>query len=675
VVRAMVELLAERDMERANEALAAISKRAQEFNETQLNALRIELEPVCRTLLANEKNALYLSAQLLAARLGIAGDVAAVRARFISKDQPEEIRLQALESMIAFRDETLLTSLPEALASSSPALTRRVLGLLGRVEDRRLAEVILAQYGKLDPELQPLALELLLQREIWARQLLTAVREKRIAAALHANHLRKILESNDREAIWEVEKIYGKIREERNPEREKVVAEMTRTLRDMPGDPVAGREVFRKTCAQCHTIFGEGGNVGPDLTANGRASFEQLISNVFDPSLAIAPAYQVTTVVTLDGRNLTGLVTEDGPQRVVLKLPGEGVETIPRGNIKYVHLSKLSMMPEGLESMLDRKELADLFAFLALEHAPGNSTTKPIPAAGKSSRSGAIKIERRETELIVRAGEVELLRFAMDPKERPYMHPVRDALGNVTLTDNRPDDHPWQHGIFTGFRGDINGHEYWLEKDGKQHFEKLLNVKESSERVSWTAQTIFVAPDGTKPLIEEDEITVHSPTNDRYIIDFILRLRANEKEVVFDRYPVGGLAVRMPWDQSNPRQTHLNSNGQRGRECEKQRAKWCNVERPFGDQIYGIAVFDHPQNADHPAAWRVDEQGLINPTVTGVNGFTIAANSVREYRYRLLIYKGTAAADELNSASEAFRSGNQQSGEIGREFFWRRRRV
>ncbi len=654
-IRLMVELLAARDVERTKEALAAISKRAQELGGANLGALRSELDPVCRSMLANEKGPLFLSAQLLAARLGIAtADAATVRDRFLAREQPDEIRLQALESMIAFRDESLLNSLPQIFATSSPAFTSRVLNLLGRVEGKRLAEVILAQYGKLPAEVQPLALELLLQREVWARQLLTAVREKRIAATLSANHLRKILESNDREAVWEVEKIYGKVREERNPEREKVVAEMTRQLRGAVGDPVAGRTVFRKTCAQCHTIYGEGGNVGPDLTSNGRASFEQLVSNVFDPSLAIAPAYQVTTIVTLDGRNLTGLVTEDGPQRVVLKLPGEGLETIPRANIKYAHLSKLSMMPEGIESMLDGKDLVDLFAFLALDRPPEDAAAKRIPGAEIPKKKSAMKIERRDHELIVRAGDVELLRFAMDPKERPYMHPVRDPSGKIMLTDNRPADHLWQHGIFTGFRGNINGHEYWLEKDGLQHFEKLLKVQESADLASWMAQTRFVAPDGSQPLIEEDEISVHAPEADRYVIDFKLRLKANAGPVVFDKYPVGGLAVRAPWDQANPRQTHLNSNGQRGRECEKQRAKWCNVERPFDGQVYGIAVLDHPQNADHPAAWRVDEQGLINPCVTGVNGFTLPANTVREYRYRLIVYRGTASADVLNTAFEAF---------------------
>jgi hypothetical protein len=246
----------------------------------------------------------------------------------------------------------------------------------------------------------------------------------------------------------------------------------------------------------------------------------------------------------------------------------------------------------------------------------------------------------------------------MDPKERPYLHPVRDASGATVLTDNRPADHPWQHGIFTGYRGNVNGHEYWLEKDGKQHFEKLLRLHESAEKISWTASTIFIAPDETKPVREENEITVHAPTGDQYTIDFTIRLHANEKDVLFEKYPVGGLAVRMPWNEKNPQHTHLNSNGQRGRACEKQRAAWCNVERPFNNTTHGIAVFDHPRNANHPPAWRVDEQGLINPCVTSVTSWTLPANSAREYRYRILIYKGSASAESLTRAFDQFAAPN-----------------
>ena len=56
--------------------------------------------------------------------------------------------------------------------------------------------------------------------------------------------------------------------------------------------------------------------------SNGRNDFEQLLSNVFDPSLVIGPGYQATTVATTDGRVLTGLLAEDGKERVVLKIQG-----------------------------------------------------------------------------------------------------------------------------------------------------------------------------------------------------------------------------------------------------------------------------------------------------------------------------------------------------------------
>jgi putative heme-binding domain-containing protein len=152
-------------------------------------------------------------------------------------------------------------------------------------------------------------------------------------------------------------------------------------LRQHPGDPKTGRQVFKKVCAQCHTLYGEGASLGPDLTANGRASFEQLLSNVFDPSLVIGPGYESTTVVTKDGRSLTGLVHEDSPQRIVLKLPGGGQQVIPRGDLVYATASKLSMMPEGIENLMDRKDLADLFAFLSLDRPPEDPLARPIPGA------------------------------------------------------------------------------------------------------------------------------------------------------------------------------------------------------------------------------------------------------------------------------------------------------
>jgi putative heme-binding domain-containing protein len=662
-VAALIKFVAAFDGQQGKECLSAVSSKLGALSEPAIASLKAQLKPLLKDLHARETDTpLMLSAQLLATRLGLAQiDPAVVRARFTSAGQPEATRLQALDALIAFRDPALLRALPQVLASDSSQFIRRTFAALGRLEDPKLADVLLAEYPKLAPELQPLAIDLIMQREPWARKLLDAVLANRLPkGVLNANHLRKILESNDRDALWAVERAFGKVREERNPGREKVVAEMGAYFREHIGNPYRGQTVFRNLCAQCHTIYGEGGKVGPDITANGRASFEQLLSNVFDPSLVIGPAYQVTTVVTKDGRNLTGLIAEDNAQRVVVRMPGEGEETVPRSNVKYTRVSKLSMMPEGIETLLGRKDLADLFAFLSLDQPPADKSAKLIPGAPDIPKqkeptkpTGRIKVESNEKRLVVRAQPagkddwIELATCVTETNSRPYLHPLRDASGRVVLTEDRPADHPWQHGIFTGFHR-VNGFNYWKEDEGKQRFVRLLDLREASDRVTWRALVELVAPNGNVVLEEEDTITIHSPESaDAYVIDFDLLLRAKERDVNFGKFFVGGLSVRMSWDKANPRQTHLNSNGLRGKECEQQRAAWCNVERPFGNETFGIAVFDHPANPNHPSSWRADEQGLINPNVSALGDWLIPAEQERVFRYRIVVYRGSATREQL----------------------------
>ena len=660
-----------RNPDRAPECVAAVSAKSGGLNAETLAQLKEQLRPTLQKLLDDPKpTPLRLGAQMLAARLKLAPlESEEVRRKFIAPAESESLRLQALDALIAFRDPSLLETLPGVLTSAKPSLATKILTSLGRVEDPKLADAILPLYARLSPELQPLAIDLLMQREPWARKLLNAVLAGTMPkSVLNANHLRKILDSNDREAVWAVEKAFGQVRHERNPDREKVVAEMTAFLRENPGDPVAGQRVFKNLCAQCHTMYGEGQNVGPDLTGNGRASFEQLVSNVFDPSLVIGPAYQVTTVVTRDGRNLTGLIVEDNAQRIVMRLPGEGEEAVPKNQVKYTRTSKLSMMPEGIESLLQKKDLIDLFAYLSMDKPPDDPTAQPIPGAPPRKVTPApapapearIKLDRKENRLGVRARLpqsqewIDLATFVMEPRLRPYLHPLRDPAGRIVLTEDKPADHPWQHGVFTGFHR-VNSFNYWKEDQGRQRFVRLLDEKESPDRVSWRALVELVAPDGAVVLEEEDAITIYAPESpDAYVIDFDLLLRAKDREVKFGKFFVGGLAVRMPWDKEKPRHTHLNSEGVRGRDCEQKRAAWCTVQRPFDGQTFGFAVFDHTQNANHPPAWRADEQGLINPNVSGLADWSIPAGKERLFKYRLLVYRGSPTAEQLAARFEAF---------------------
>ncbi|MBI1916233.1 MAG: c-type cytochrome [Planctomycetes bacterium] len=357
----------------------------------KLRAVREELLPLLHDQLV-KKGPLYLDAALLATTLRDPAGIDEVRSAFRSADQPEPTRLQALEALIVGGDPKVLAMAADVLVDrkANPANLRgQVLSALGRLENPRVAEVVLARYEKLEPELQPRAIELLTQRTLWGRQLLQAIGKKQVpASALNVNQVRRMLASKDAELTKQVKAHWGTLRTERNPERERIVERMKQFLRESRGDARAGVPVFNKVCAQCHKMYGEGQEVGPDITVNGRASFDQLLSNVFDPSLVIGAAYQATTVVTKKGQVLTGLLVEDNAERVVLKMQGGKLETIPRRSIEDVEVSKLSMMPEDLEKQLKPQEIADLFAYLTLDRPPTDPAAKKIPGAPSFPQRG-----------------------------------------------------------------------------------------------------------------------------------------------------------------------------------------------------------------------------------------------------------------------------------------------
>jgi putative heme-binding domain-containing protein len=126
-------------------------------------------------------------------------------------------------------------------------------------------------------------------------------------------------------------------------------------------------------------MYGVGVEVGPDITLNGRNDYTQLLSNVFDPSLVIGAGYRSFTVATADGRVINGLLVEDSPQRVVLKVQGGKQEIIARDDIDELKVSELSLMPEQLERQLTPQEIVDLFAYLTLDKPPSDPTARRLP--------------------------------------------------------------------------------------------------------------------------------------------------------------------------------------------------------------------------------------------------------------------------------------------------------
>ena len=214
--------------------------------------------------------------------------------------------------------------------------------------------------------------------------------------------------------------------------------------------------------------------------------------------------------------------------------------------------------------------------------------------------------------------------YVCQPGVRAYLHPVRAVASAQVLTQDRPSDHPWQHGIFTGLHA-VAGLDFWTEhrtpatEHGTIVHVSVTDVALDDGGARWTATNAWNGPTGRTLLIENQDWQVHPPAEDHYLIDLIWRLRAAGDPVTIGRYDYGGLAVRLV---SHPQRRHVNSAGQAGPATSEARAAWCDVSAPFdgapawtaadilASAWHGIAVLDHPDNLGYPAAWRVDGQGL-----------------------------------------------------------------
>lgn len=132
----------------------------------------------------------------------------------------------------------------------------------------------------------------------------------------------------------------------------------------LPGDVAAGARHFSRLCLQCHAVLGRGQNVGPDLSAMTSRAPEALLIDILDPSRHVPPDFLSYSVVTANDETLDGLIVADTANGVTLRRPILADQTIPRAQIKQIRASGRSLMPDGLETGLTPRDLADLITFL-----------------------------------------------------------------------------------------------------------------------------------------------------------------------------------------------------------------------------------------------------------------------------------------------------------------------
>ena len=139
-------------------------------------------------------------------------------------------------------------------------------------------------------------------------------------------------------------------------------------LKPVPGDAVRGAEIFRGkgSCAGCHSIHGEGGVAGPDLSVIGESrSAAYLRESVVNPGAAVPEDYLLVTVVPNSGQPVTGVrVNEDSFSIQIRDSAGRSYSFWKKDLARVDKQPGKSPMP-SYRGQLQDAELTDLVAYLA----------------------------------------------------------------------------------------------------------------------------------------------------------------------------------------------------------------------------------------------------------------------------------------------------------------------
>jgi putative heme-binding domain-containing protein len=135
------------------------------------------------------------------------------------------------------------------------------------------------------------------------------------------------------------------------------------------GSWARGRKVFfseTAACSKCHTVAGQGGSIGPDLSNLIHRDYASVMRDITQPSFAINPDFIPQTVLLKDERTLQGVVrTVDGKLHIGDK-DGK-TTTVDRPDVASMRPAAVSIMPDDLVKKLGSDQTRDLLTFLLTE--------------------------------------------------------------------------------------------------------------------------------------------------------------------------------------------------------------------------------------------------------------------------------------------------------------------
>ena len=231
---------------------------------------------------------------------------------------------------------------------------------------------------------------------------------------------------------------------------------------------------------------------------------------------------------------------------------------------------------------------------------------------------------------------------------KPYLGPFLGKKGElITRHGYTGTEHPHHRSIWFS-HGDINGTDIWNEPAGTHGYilnKEITDIENGGAYTRFTAKNLWTHHDKSPIADDATTITVHNTPESCRIIDVSLTLAANYGDITLgSTKEAGPVAVRMADNYTVPNGGRIENScgGVNEAQIWMKRACWndyCGVGE-FGE-VYGVAIFDNPQNPGYPSYFHTRDYGLMAPNNFHLGGpAEIRAGEFVTYRYRIVIHSG-----------------------------------
>jgi hypothetical protein len=286
----------------------------------------------------------------------------------------------------------------------------------------------------------------------------------------------------------------------------------------------------------------------------------------------------------------------------------------------------------------------------------------------------AVSAKRVGNQIVVTAGDREVLRYQAEPGEFPranikeayrrggYLHPIHTPSGRV-VTDDFPTNHVHHHGIWmpwtkTEFEGRTP--DFWNMGDGKGRVEfvSVEPVWEKDGRAGFTAKHQFVdliAQPSKIALNETWNITVSATGGavPRHVIDFTsTQSCATDSPLKLPKYYYGGFGFRGNWAWNGAAAFRvLTSEGETDRnKANESRGKWCWVGGTLDGQTAGVTILCHPSNYRFPQPMRLHpSEPFFCYAPQQLGDMEITPGTPYVSRYRIIVTDGETSGEQAET--------------------------